>query len=350
MPNLWGLVEETPHIIGYLPGPDPRRYDQILPAHLVAEVQELWSGTILPRWPQTIVTEPYPHMAMADTLGPAVSFWHGVGLTTWFVCAGPYSRTPLDGLRGYYERTLIELAAIGTPVHPSLFDELEQAEELLGPPEGLISHEHRLQMPDGSIAIRVSGGGQRRAGFEILRDIVTRHRRGWSARYLDLYLQQRWTLELIEVARELQRRIATAGKAPTFRQFAKFAATAAGHWFNGDLAGLYTAIGEQVPTAAARVRLLPADTHHFIDTVYTELGGRPYDEQLRITDFPAADRYRQRSRLATASTRYVQLVEALGRPPGQAEFGANRFEWDWSDGLDHGWSVYQQAITAAGGP
>ncbi|GGT65386.1 stress protein [Actinomadura citrea] len=349
-PGLWGLVEDAPHIIGYLPGPTPRLYDQYLPTDLVGEVEELWSGTTLPRWPQAITTEPYPHMAMAETLGPAVTFWHGVGLTAWFVCAGPYSRTPLNGLRGYYERTLTELAALGTPIHPSLFEELEQAEDLLGPPEELVHHEEHLQMPDGAIAIKFTGGGQRRAGFEILRDIITRHRRGWSDRYLDSYLQERWTQELTAVARELHRRFAATGKAPTFRQFAKFAAGTAGHWFNGDLAALYTAIGEKAPDTASRVSLLPRDTRRFIDTVYAELGGRPYEEHLRITDFPTADRYRQRSRLATASTRYVQIVEALGRPPKHTEFGAGRYEWDWADGLERGWPLYQRAITAAGGP
>ncbi|MEV4678575.1 MULTISPECIES: stress protein [Actinomadura] len=350
MPDLWGLVEDAPHSIGPLPCPAPRLFERFLPTDLVAEVEELWSGTVLPRWPQAITTEPYPHMAMAETLGPAVSFWHGVGLTAWFVCAGPSSRTPLNGLRGYYERTLTELAVMGTPIHPSLFEELEQAENLLGPPEELIQHEEQVQMSDGVIAIRFIGGGQRRAGFEILRDIITRHRRGWSNRYLDSYLQERWTQELAAVARELHRRIAVARKAPTFRQFAKFSAGTAGHWFNGDLAALYTAIGENAPDTASRVRLLPRDTRQFIETVYAELGGRPYEEHLRITDFSTADRYRQRARLATASTRYVQIFEALGRPPKHTEFGAGRYEWDWADGLENGWPLYQRAITAAGGP
>ncbi|MGH8603963.1 MAG: hypothetical protein ACREXR_14700, partial [Gammaproteobacteria bacterium] len=46
----------------------------------------------------------------------------------------------------------------------------------------------------------------------------------------------RWTNELTIVACELHRAIAAKGKPPTFRQFARFAAPAANHWFNGDVA------------------------------------------------------------------------------------------------------------------
>lgn len=89
------------------------------------------------------------------------------------------------------------------------------------------------------------GGTQRREGFEILRDVVTRHRRAWAAQHLDGYLRHRWDSELRQVSREYSRRIAAAGKPPTPRQFASFAASVANHWFGGDLAALYAALGEQ---------------------------------------------------------------------------------------------------------
>ncbi|WP_130447854.1 hypothetical protein [Kribbella rubisoli] len=85
-------------------------------------------------------------------------------------------------------------------------------------------------------------------------------------------------------------------------------------------------------------------THELIDAVYVALGGEPYEENLRITDFPKADGYRQRSRLATASVRYLQLMEALGRPPEQTEFGAKRYEWEWAGDLDGGWPEYKRAV------
>ena len=281
---------------------------------------------------------------MAETLGPAVNFWHGVALTAWYVCEGPYSRTPLSDLRAYHQRDLEALAEAGTPIHPSLFDELDQAEHRLGQPQDLDSHAYELNLPDGRIGIRFSGGGQRRDGFEILRDIITRHRQGWTRRYRADYLRHRWTTELTTTARSLHRHIAAKGKPPTFRQFASFAAATANHWFNGDLASLYTAIGEKPPATPRRIDLLPTTAHDFVHAVYAALGGQYYNDDLRTTDFPTADRYRQIARLASASTYYLQISEALGRTPEPSEFGANRYEWTWATDLDHGWPLYQQAI------
>jgi hypothetical protein len=344
MAPLWGLVEEGAPALGYAPGPTPGLYRQLLPADLVDEVDRLWDGIILPRWPETIVSEPYPHRLMAETLGPTVRFWHGVAVTAWYVCEGPYSRTPLSGLRTYHDRDLAVLAEAGTPVDPSLFDELVSAEQHLGPPQDLESQLHELQLLDGRVGYRATGGGQRRDGFELLRDVITRHCRSWTHAHLAAYLRHRWNHELSNVARELHRFIAANGKAPTFRQFARFAASAANHWFNGDLAGLYTAIGEKAPAVPRRVDLLATTAHDFVNAVYTELGGEQYDELLRITDFSAADRFRQQSRLAAASLYYLQLTEALGRAPEPVEFGANRYEWDWAGGIEQGWHVYQRAV------
>ncbi|MBN1174104.1 MAG: hypothetical protein JXA67_18170 [Micromonosporaceae bacterium] len=344
MPSLWGLVEDAPYTIGYGQGPTPQLFRQLLTPNLVNDVNHLWDGVTLARWPTAIVSEPYPHKLMAETLGPAATFWHGVALTAWYVCEGPYSRTPLPGLRNYYERDLAGLTDAGTPIHDSLFAELESAERHLGPPRDLESHVQELPLPNRSIGIRMSGGGQRRDGFEILRDIITRHRHGWTRRYFADYLQHRWNHELGTVTRELHRHIAAKGKAPTFRQFAKIASPAANHWFNGDLSGLYTAIGEKAPATPKRVDLLPTGAHDFVDAVYTTLGGERYDEHLRITDFPAADRYRQQARLAAASVYYLQITEALGRTPEPAEFNANRHEWEWAGGIEAGWPIYQNAI------
>ena len=345
MPTLWGLVEDGLYFIGYgQQGPVPQLYQRLMTPELVAEVNQLWDGITLPRWPHTIVSEPYPHKLMAETLGPAVAVWHGIALTAWYVCEGPYSRTPLSGLRTYHENDLAMLAEAGAPIHTSLFDELEDAERYLGPPQDLETHVQELQLPDGNISLRFSGGGQRRDGFEILRDINTRHCRWWTDNYLAAYLRSRWTQELTAVARELHRTIAAKGKTPTFRQFARFAALAANHWFNGDVASLYTAIGEKAPATPRRVDLLPIGAHDFINAVYTALGGKPYDEQLRITDFEASDRFRQMSRLATASIYYLQITEALDRVPEPTEFGVNRHEWEWAGGLDKGWRIFQDAI------
>ncbi|NRQ38774.1 stress protein [Nonomuraea sp. NN258] len=335
MPPLWGLVEDTPYAIGAGPGPVRQLYRRLMTPDLVAEVDRLWDGVTLPRWPENIVSEPYPHKLMAETLGPALAFWHGLALTAWFVCEGPASRTTIPGLRAYHARRLTELEQAGTPVHLSVFDELEHAERLLGPPQPVYAH-------GGHLAT-----GERRAGFEALRDIITRHRRGWSHRYLAEYLRHRWHGELTGVAYEVNKFAAARGRLPTFKQFARFAATAADHWFNGDLAGLYAALGETAPAGSQRVDLLAGTAHDFVDAVYAALGGPPYEEVMRLPGTPLADECRQKAKLAAAAVSFLQIAEALGRAPEKAEFGAGRHAWEWAGGLDRGWPIYCDAIETA---
>ncbi|MGC4900488.1 hypothetical protein ACLQ2Y_14245 [Micromonospora echinospora] len=345
--TLWGLVDEGHTSTEDVNGPTANLYRRILSNELLADIDRLWDGVTLPRWPDTIVSEPYPHRLMADTLGPAVDFWHGVALTAWYVCEGPTSRTSIAGLAAYHQRQLAALNTAGTPVHPSLFDDLLHAEARLGPPQAIASHSYELPLPNGIVGIRFSNGGQRRDGFEGLRDVITRHRRGWSHTYLDAYLRHRWSDALTTVSRNLQIHIAAKGKQPTFRQFAKMAAPTANHWFNGNLTDLYTAIGEKAPQVTRRQDLLPGTAYTLVHAVYQGLGGRYHNNDLRITDYPEARRYHQISRLASASPYYVQISEALGRPPTPDEFGANRHEWDWSNGLQQGWPLYEMAVKRA---
>ncbi|MFC4118964.1 stress protein [Nonomuraea zeae] len=343
MHPLWGLIEDGPYAIKAGFGPIRQLYRWLLSPDLVEEVDRLWDGVILPRWPETIVSEPYPHRLMAETLGIAATFWHGVALTAWFVCEGPTSRTTLPGLRSYYRRHLNELEQAGTPIHLSLFDELEHAERYLGEPQPVYSHQQNANAGRTGISTGVVIG-ERRAGFEILKDIITRHRQGWSHRYLAEYLEHRWKSELTEVSYELNRFVAAYGRLPTYKQFARFAGTAANHWFNGDLASLYAAIGERAPATSRRIDLLPGAAHDFVDAVYAALGGLPFDEVMKNPGSPLANSCRQKAHLAAASVTYLQIAEALGRAPEIKEFGGDRHEWDWAGGHEHGWPVYQQAI------
>ncbi|MEV4708620.1 hypothetical protein [Actinoplanes sp. NPDC049316] len=350
MPALWGLREEGGIFVGRRNRHVEPIYRTLLTTDLVADVDQLWDGIVLPRWPETIVSEPYPHRLMAETFGPAVKFWEGVALTAWYICEGPYSRTSLEGLRNYHQRDLRALEEAGTPIHQSLFEELANAEQYLGPAQeiGSESYETDIAEVEGvRLSLRISSGGQRRDGFEILRDIVTRHRQGWTRRYLGEYLQFRWNNELSTVARELHRLIAVRGKPPTFRQFAKLAAEAANHWFNGDLSKLYTTIGEKAPAAPRRVDLLPTRADEFVNAVYLALGGQYYDDELHTSDPKAVDRYREIARLAARGIYYLQIAEATGQRPEPAQFGIKEYEWNWAGGIDRGWPVFEQAIDQA---
>jgi hypothetical protein len=104
-----------------------------------------------PREPARIVTEPFPHVRLADAFGPALRFWHGCALTAWFLCEGPSSRTDMAGLKDYHRRDLAELEDLGTPVDRDTFAELVAAERRLGRTRAYL---HREQ----------GGGGRTRLG------------------------------------------------------------------------------------------------------------------------------------------------------------------------------------------
>jgi hypothetical protein len=65
--------------------------------------------------------------------------------------------------------------------------------------------------------------GQQRHGFEILRDVVTTHRRAWAAANLETTLRRSWELPLRELSTKVNRAIAARGKMPSARQLTTLA-------------------------------------------------------------------------------------------------------------------------------
>jgi hypothetical protein len=61
-----------------------------------------------------------------------------------------------------------------------------------------------------------------------------------------------------QAAQRYQRHLATKGKAATFKRFSRMAATAANHWFGGDLSGIYRAMGESAPRTPAESTSSPS--------------------------------------------------------------------------------------------
>lgn len=349
MRSLWGLVDDGIMGVGADEhGFTQQLYRQVLPASVNEQVDRLWQSVTLQRHARSIVSNPHPHQLMAETLGPALEFWHGVALTAWFVCEGPYSRAPLSGVADYYSRPLSALRAVGCPVAQGLFEKLRTAERHLGPEESIVRDRKELPVDTavGSFSLTMSySSGSRREGFERVRDIVTRHRRAWADQYLGTYLEQRWRTALEDVARAHHRHVAAKGRPPTLIQFAQFATAAANQWTGGDLGGLYTAIGEPAPAQQERpARLLPGDCYDFARRVYTALGGTVVDDDLRMNQPAEAQRQWQLSRLAVESLRYVQLHEGLGQPPTFKQFGSARLALAWPGGETEGWSVFQRTL------
>ncbi|WP_405504673.1 TerD family protein [Streptomyces anulatus] len=348
MPSLWGLVDqELMSFSRTEQGFTPQLYRQRLSADVLGLVGRLWETVTLQRHPGSIVSNPRPHQTMADALGPAGEFWHGVGLTAWFVCEGPYSRTTLDRVDRYHSKPLAALRAAGCPVDTALFRELRAAEQMLGPQEEIADRAtSAVETPFGQITFTSGmGHGTRREGFERVRDVITRYRRAWTEQHLETYLQHRWRSELENVAHQLHRFVAEKGRAPTLIQFSRFATTTANHWTGGDLGALYTAIGEPAPAEQERpTRLLAGDGYDFARQVFRELGGKPVDHGTWVNDPEETQRQWQLGRLATESLRYVQLQEALGQPPTAKQFGSQRLVWPWPGKEEEGWLVLQRVL------
>ncbi|MBW4818760.1 hypothetical protein [Rhodococcus qingshengii] len=321
-----GLVEDAFEMAtGQIPAPP--LYRKLLPADLCDDIDRLWDGITLPRWPERIVSEFHPHHQMALTLGPAIDLWNGVALSCWSACDSYTSRN-LTEIAERYRQEVNALADLGFPIDVGMFEEFAHAEQHLGP-----------------VQPWAEGWDRRRDGFETVRDIVTRHRRVWAHKHLDDYLRHRWNSEIRDTAREFNRRTAASNKPPTFKQFASFAAPAANHWFNGDLAALYAALGEPSPATTARHRLLLGGPLDFMYAVYGQLGGR-WAATAKSHD-PGYAKDPELGQLAEAALRYLQLYEALGRPPSFGEFRATRFRWEHLGGEEAGWCRYQQAIEVA---
>lgn len=350
MTALWGLVGErglTNFLDGWSVPYQAGLYRRLLTAEMLRDIERLWGTVMIPAWPDRIVTEPYPQALMAESFGPALKFWEGCALTAWFLCEGPYSRTNMAGLATYHAKELQALSTLECPVDTALFEELIHAEGRLGSPQPIYTDSASVGTWAGvSLEMQISTGG-RQSGFLTLRDIVTRHRRAWSERFLDQYLHARWVSEIGGTGKEHNRLIAEKGKSPNLKQFARPAEAATNHWFGGDISILYSALGERAPTKPQRVALMSADPIGFAWSVFKMLGGKPYDENAPVAEQGQREKLRW---LAVESLRYIQLNEALGVPPTLKDFGVSGFEWRAgaiSHDVREAWQVYSEAIETA---
>lgn len=339
------MVVEPGQAGGHVPGGSR----EVFSDEVLRLVRDLWGSTVLTKWPDRIVSNPFPNAAAADAFGVPAGLFDDVARTCWHATEDPYGAYSMDNLPDRHREALRELDEAGFPVDPALFRELQAAEKRLGPETFDEADYHDV---GHGVTLQMSVGRGRRSGFEMLRDIVTRYRRAWADAHLDGWLRARWTSELEAVAREYNRLLAGRGKPPTVKQFARFAHKAASRWFGGDLTGLYAALGERSPQTPTRVRLLPDDTIALAWYVYLAIGGDP---ERHPADRAASGRGREEmddqyrlGRVASEAQLYVQLEEATGRQPTLAEFGAMRFEWPESRGpKEQGWEVYGRAVTEA---
>ena len=354
MRPLWGLVEESASIELSESNPNspyqPKLYLELLPQELIQDIERLWGTVMLTKCPDRIVSEPFQHYLMVETLGTALKFWQSCALTAWFISEGPSSRTDMAGLAHYERRELAALKEMNTPVDEQLFKELIKAESRLGPSEPITDNSSSSSDVGHGITITMSiSSGSRRRGFESLRDIITRHRRAWAEQNLDRYLRGSWETEIGEAARAFNLLLGEkGGKAPTLKQFARAAMPATNHWFGGDVSALYGAIGEKAPAMPQRTALMPKDKERFVRLIMEPLPSLEYERYPgRMSDEATQDFTRKE--IAELGLKYIQLEEALGRPPEMKEMG-EKFTYRskvLAADENQAWQIYKRAVERA---
>lgn len=351
MKSLWGLVVESKRI-DFDPVRDdifhPGLYLELLPADLISEIENLWGTTLLNKFPERIVSEPFPHAVMADVFGPALFFWQNCALTAWFLCEGPYSRTDMEGLEHHQRRYLSELKEMKTPIEPAMFAELIEAEKRLGPEERIETEKSRQTLDLGiTISMSVSSGS-RRAGFEKLRDIISRYRQSWTEKYLEQYLKTRWESEITPAANTFFLKMSEkTGKSPTVKQFVSTAATPTKNWFGGDISLLYTAIGEKIPFRPEKHLLMPKNKTAFVKKIAELLPSQDFNYYGQQAGEYIQQQYVQE--LAQKALNFIQIYEATGELPTLKDF-STKFKQNsavlHNDELQS-WEIYVSAIKRA---
>ena len=349
MPELWGLVDDGLPLVTVS---NPRRgaarqYRALLPHDITVEVDRLWDGLTLPQWPENIVSEPHPHRLMAEAIGPAARFWHGVALTAWYETEDGYSRNTLDEVADAHRADLAALDELGCSVDSALFDDLIAVQKTFGEPREVRGTMTTRSLGNGIAVEHWTGSWGRREGFERARDVITRHRRVWASAHLPDYLAARWRQDLSQAVHRYHKHLAAKGKPPTFKQFSRIAASAANRWFNGDLSGIYRAMGESAPHTPRRVDQLPVDAYEFAVAVYVGLGGEFVDDSYEaITAYgDGYDRLWSLATLANKSIYYVQLCEAMGeRPEPKRVVREDIWSMIWPGGLEEGWPAFTQYV------
>jgi hypothetical protein len=121
------------------------------------------------------------------------------------------------------------------------------------------------------------------------------------------------------------------------------------------MSAFYAATGEKSEAYSVRVSLIPADRVGFAERVFKDLGGVRFERKIIATNREEAQaqnaelaKLTNLERLAEESLRYLQLQEALGRPPRRKEF--TRIEYRLARlnaDVDQAWEKYVTVIEAA---
>lgn len=356
MISLWGLVEDHPYLPnGYRQDTgdgvyNPGLFRKRLPRSVLQRIEELFGRETSSQHPMARTVALSPYYTFCNHLNPALSFWHGVGLTIWFLTQGPYSRTDIPGMPEYYRRQLKELAELGCPVDPALFKDLGKVK--VASRGGEI-----LTITISVFSGTTSTGTQRdqkqdkaaNKSFEQLKEIYLQHLRAWTERYLETFWQERYRRKVAECGQLYNRLRETTGQAPTPAKFVKPNVAEVGNeYFSGNLYRLLEALGEPLPrdTELRDEQLITSiEALEQVITVFANRELKHLDERLRTA-------------FVEMAIRYCRLWEGRGKPPVRATFSSSYYYQEICRGLkvnpdqdaDQAWTKFSTAIERAARP
>ena len=320
--------------------------DHRLSAELAQELTRLWATTLTPRFPEHLVTEPFPLNAAAEAFGPAFYFWDYAGTNAWHATEGgrAYKKLGSEFEPAVREHTR-SLATLGCPVDDSFFADLRRAEQKLGPIKELSKTISDESEPGISFTM-TTGVGERRAGYGMLRDVITHHRNAWAEEHMPAYLEARWKADLQAAGEAYHRHHADRGRPPTAKQFAATAAAPAANWFAGDLTGVYNVLGlrSPLPTTTYR-RCVPEDPPAFTKRLREALRAGS------VADASTKDDVRFSNSIQTIAQHgldWLTEMEVLDQPPELAQFSRRDYFKQHFDVLapdrDDAWRLFCDAI------
>lgn len=326
MVSLWGLIEDYPFEApsglqnAYNDGTyNPQLYLQRLPRELLRQIEEFYGRETARDYPTARTSALSPYYTFCEHLNPALHFWHGVGLTLWFLTQGPASRTDFPGMPEYYREDVAMLAELECPVNPALFKELGKI-RVASRSSNMYTIEVRLT----SSGVSTSSGPTRddkqdRAAarsFVQLQEVYLHHLEAWTAKYFERFWRNCYRQRVAECGRRYNRLREKKGIAPTPKQFAtQDVVSTINQYFGGDYTRLLEALGEPVPKAVSIREGNLIVSLSALEEALREMARRQMTE----------DDAKLQNVLVSLGIRYCILWEGRGKPPTRSAFGSSYY-------------------------
>jgi hypothetical protein len=353
MISLWGLVEDSPFsALSYRQDEgdgvyNPGLFQKRLPESLIQRIETLFGRETAPQHPTARTITLSPYYSFCTHLNPALSFWHGVGLTLWFLTQGPYSRTDIPGMPDYYQRQLDELKEFGCPVDPGLFRDLgkvkvvSRGNEIFTITISIFSSETATKKQRDQ-----KRGKASEKSFLVLKEIYLRHLHTWTERYFEPFWKDRYRRKVAECGQLYNRLRETTGREPTPAKFVKQnVVDVINEYFGGDVYRLLEALGEPLPKGA-KLRdehlITSVETLKQAATAFALQELKHLDERLRMA-------------FVEMAIRYCRLWEGRGKPPVRSTFTSSYYYQEICRGLgenpeqdsEQAWAKFSTAVEIA---